>query len=250
MRDDLLDAQAAIDWAVTQIELLQQALIEWQQRHPYRIVKERDPKSGDYLVIAVEDKPLPLTMNAWVGAILNSLRSSLDLLAAALAARNGEKTNRYRHFPIFDCLHDMIDPVRGIDSAERKKWLSQSERAMIKRLKPYKGGDDTIWSLHELDIVRKHERLIFAKPGIDGALILGSARMTIFGTRAVERLDDKTILARLSPSENFAASEGNVFPAISISFNETALGLADEDVLPALRKFATRVAEIVKRFDS
>jgi hypothetical protein len=250
MRDDLLDAQAAVDWAVTQIELLQQALIEWQQRRPYRVITERDLKSGEYLLVAVEKIPLPLTMNAWVGAILNSLRSSLDLLAAALAARNGEKTNRYRHFPIFDSLHDMIDPLHGIDGAERKKWLSQSERSAIKSLEPYKGGDDTIWPLHELDIIRKHERLISAKPGIDGVLLIGSARMTIFGTRAVERLDHKTILERLSPSEYFPASEGNVFPAISVTFNEAAFGLADEDVLPTLRKCANRTAEIIVTFDS
>jgi hypothetical protein len=250
MRDDLLDAQAAVEWAVTQIELLQDGLLKWQQRRPYGVVTERDPKSGEYLLVAVEKIPLPLTMNAWVGAILNSLRSSLDLLAVALAARNGEKTNRYRHFPIFNSLHDMIDPFHGIEGVERKKWLSQSERAAIKRLKPYHGGDGTIWPLHELDIVRKHERLISAKPGIDGVLLLGSARMTIFGTRAVERLNDKTILARLPPSEYFSASEGNVFPAISVTFNESALGLADEDVLPTLRRFTNRVAEIIATFDS
>jgi len=44
----------------------------------------------------------------------------------------------------------MIDPLHGI---EGKKWLSKGEQAMIKALKPYKGGDHTLWPLHQLDIL-------------------------------------------------------------------------------------------------
>ena len=168
MRDDLLDAQASVDWAVAQIPLVQQSLIEWQGGHPYLISREADPQSDGDIVVAIQQTPLPLTFNAWMGAILNSLRSSLDLLAASIAARNGEKSNSWRHFPIFDSLYEMIDPVRGIDGSERKKWLSENERAAIKALNPYKGGDETIWTLHQLDILRKHERLISAVPGRAG----------------------------------------------------------------------------------
>lgn len=249
MRDDLLDAQAAVDWAVAQIPLLQQGFVEWQDNRPYRIVKERDLESGGYLVVAIEQKPFPLTFNAWTGAILNSLRSSLDLLAAALAARNGKKPNPKRHFPIFDSLLDMIDPVRGIDGSERKKWLSQSERATIKALNPYKGGDDTIWPLHELDILRKHERLISAKPGVFGTHVFAAGRMLFVGTKTVERLNDKTILAHLPLSEALLVTENNTLPAILITFNETAVGFVDEQVVPTLRKFADRAAEIINLFD-
>ena len=48
MRDDLLDAQAAVDWAKTQIPLLQEGFLEWQKARPYRVVKEPDPQSDDY----------------------------------------------------------------------------------------------------------------------------------------------------------------------------------------------------------
>jgi hypothetical protein len=87
MRDDLLDAQAAVDWALAEIPLLQQGFIEWQRRNPYSVVQERDPETGENIAVTY-DQPFPLTFNAWAGAIINSLRSSLDLLAAALARRN------------------------------------------------------------------------------------------------------------------------------------------------------------------
>jgi hypothetical protein len=249
MRDDLLDAQASVDWAVAQIPLLQQSLIDWQRGYPYAISRERDPKSDGDIVVAIQQTPLPLTFNAWFGAIFNSLRSSLDLLAAALAARNGEKTNRHRHFPIFDSLHDMIDPVIGIDGPERKKWLSQSERAAIKSLNPYKGGDATIWPLHQLDILRKHERLLSANPDVINSMMLGTARMKIGGAAPLERIDNKTILHRLGRGEFFAASKGNTLLALEVTFNEAAFDIAGEHVIGVTRRFAGRTNEIIKMFD-
>ena len=84
MRDDLLDAQAAVDWAVAQIPRLQSAFLEWQRGYPYRIVQEKDPEGGNDLAVAYQKTPLPRELSPWVGAIINSVRSSLDLLAAAL----------------------------------------------------------------------------------------------------------------------------------------------------------------------
>jgi hypothetical protein len=156
MRDDLLDAQSAVDWAKAQIPLFLQELDSWQKRHSYRVVEERDPKSGDRVVVALQEKAVPLTFNVWIGATLNSLRSSLDLLATALATRN-KAQERNQYFPIFSSLCQITDSAKGI---ERKKWLSQHEREAIKALKPYKGGDEILWPLHQLDILRKHERLI------------------------------------------------------------------------------------------
>ena len=169
MRDDLLDAQAAVDWAVAQVPLLQQGFLDWQRRNPYRVVQERDPDTGQDVAVTY-DQPFPLTFNAWAGSIINSLRSGLDLLAAGLAARNNVRPSHKTHFPIFRSLHDMIDPLEGI---EGKKWLSTSERAAIKALKPYHGGDDTLWPLHRLDILRKHERLLSTSPDVKGFLMVG-----------------------------------------------------------------------------
>jgi hypothetical protein len=245
MRDDLLDAQAAIDWAVTQIPLLQQGFIEWQRRNPCRVVQERDPDTGEDIAVTY-DQPFPLTFNAWTGAIINSLRSSLDLLAAALAARNSVIPNHETHFPIFRSLHDMIDPLEGI---EGKKWLSHSERSAVKALKPYDGGDDTLWPLHRLDILRKHERLLSTRPDVKGFLMIGR-HMHVGGTKALKRLENKTVLLNLSPGEVLNATQGNTLLATFITFREPTLGLDDEEVAVILRKFATRAAEIIMLFDA
>lgn len=240
MRADLLDAQASVDWAETQIPLLQEGFVAWQRRNPYSVVQEPHPDgNGDAMV--VYDQPFPLEINAWVGAIIGSMRSSLDLLAAALAVRSRVKPSTDTHFPIYRSDHDFIDPLGGIES---KKWLGQREMAAVKSFKPYHGGDTVLWPLHRLDIARKHERLISARPDVSGYFMLGS-HMVVGGAKAIERVENKTILRRVEPGERLYVTQGNTLLAVFITFNEAALGLANEEVATTLRRFAARVREII-----
>jgi hypothetical protein len=229
MRDDLLDAKSAVDWADAQIPLFQQELNSWQKCYPYSVVEERDLESGDRLVVALQEEAFPLTFNAWVGATLNSLRSSLDLLAAALAARNDKATKRNQYFPLFRSLCHMNDPAKGIDNADRKEWLSQHERDVIKALKPYKGGDETLWPLHQLDILRKHERLIRGTLVVHAVIQLtGGSHKTVWSARAAEGSNYKTVLARLAPAENLSPSKRDAAILVDVTFSEGALGIVGQ----------------------
>jgi hypothetical protein len=233
MRDDPLDAQAALDWANTQIPLLQQGFINWQRTNPYPVVQEPHTDGRSDAAI-VYDQPFPLTFNAWVGAIINSMRSGLDLVAAALARRNGKNPDADTHFPIFRSLHDLIDPLTGI---EGKKWLSPRERAAIKAFKPYKGGDEALWPLHHLDILRKHKRLVVARPDVTGYFMVAN-QMRVGGAPAVGRLENKTIPFRLRPGEILNATQGNTLLAVYVTFSEATLGVANPEVAAVLRGFS------------
>jgi hypothetical protein len=145
----------------------------------------------------------------------------------------------------------MIDPLRGIDSKERKKWLSKQERAAIKKLKPYKGGDESLWLVHHLDIVRKHERLLIANPGIHSITNLGNARMRPWTSTVVQRRNDNTILlGRMSRSEAVPITKGNTHVAVDVFLNEAAFGMHNEQIFPVLRRFSLRVRDVIDLFDS
>ena len=248
MRDDLLDAQAALDWAVTQIPSLQEAFLVWQRGNPYRIAQESDPDGGPDFAVAYQEKPLPRALNAWVGAIFNSMRSSLDLLAATLAVRNGKKPSSNTYFPFFASEQAMLDPVNGLES---RKWLSASERAAIKALKPYRGGDAVLRTIHDLDIARKHERLITVSADVSGFLMLGNiSAWRVGGVKALKRLDHRTILTRLRPGEILYSTQGNTLLAVFIVFNEAAVGLVNEEVAHTLRKFSERIGDVISLFDN
>jgi hypothetical protein len=77
--------------------------------------------------------------------------------------------------------------------------LPSNERAIIESLKPYQGGSHAIWALHQLDILRKHRRLLycFLKPisiSMRGTLAPGD-----FEPLAVEavHVNDETIIGML-----------------------------------------------------
>jgi hypothetical protein len=80
MRDDLLDAQAAVDWAVAQIPLLQKRLTAWERDSTYVLMVEPDKDPSYKLLAAYPQRPLDRMINAEAGAIINSIRSSLDML--------------------------------------------------------------------------------------------------------------------------------------------------------------------------
>jgi hypothetical protein len=89
-RHDLVDAFAAVYWAQTQLPTLHEAIDSFKASKPYRIVEKPNPNGEGVLFVLADVKALPPTINAEVGAMLNSFRSSLDLLSAALARRNGK----------------------------------------------------------------------------------------------------------------------------------------------------------------
>jgi hypothetical protein len=218
MRDDLLDAQAAVDWAVTQIPIYQEKLKSWNQRRPYELVEDHDPQTGEQLWLAYSMGSLDPIINAEVGVIINSTRTALDFLAASLARHNPQSSSDDTKFPIFASEQEMIDPLTGI---EGKKWLSKREQSAIKALKPYKGGDDTIWPLNQLDNLRKHRRLIETLPELSGLLWQSKDRMIVagsIGSKPVERVGDKLILRRSAEPVDFA--QGDAYITTSVVFNE------------------------------
>jgi hypothetical protein len=87
MRDDLLHAQASIDWAVSNFPTFEKRLNTWVEGHFDIIIKESDSGASHNSLIAIEKEPLPFTFNVEAGAYINAIRSSLDILATALAYR-------------------------------------------------------------------------------------------------------------------------------------------------------------------
>ena len=76
MRDDLLDAQAAIDWAMSDLPILQRKIDRWIEDKPYQLVGDLDPRSDKRLIRFRDVKLPPDIISAEAGVILHSIRSS------------------------------------------------------------------------------------------------------------------------------------------------------------------------------
>jgi hypothetical protein len=101
MKADLQDALVPVKWAEAQMPILQSRLLAWQQGYPYKIVIEPDPYFADReLLVSYLETPLDPTIVGDVGAMINSVRTGLNLMMAAIIARYGITPSRTPDFPI------------------------------------------------------------------------------------------------------------------------------------------------------
>jgi hypothetical protein len=199
-------------------------------------IEDPDPNGPNNVIVVVEEEPFPLAFNVEVGAYINTIRSSLDILASSLSARNGMPDNREAYFPIFQSGRYL---AIGLES---KKWLSPAERSIIKTLKPYRGGNELLWSLHQLDIMRKHRRLIGVEPTPAFFRIAGQSVQPIMSGWI--RTHNKTQLAFISKG----ARQPQITRTFTVTIDEP--GMAErKPLVAALYEFAGLAESIIKLFD-
>ena len=110
---------------------------------PYKIRTKHDSETRRliYYIESVRDTPLRIPIIT--GDVFQNLRTALDHLAYQLVLVGGATPTKHTYFPISD------------DSAKYKEEKAGKVRGMrpeaikaIDAIKPYKGGNDTLWRLH------------------------------------------------------------------------------------------------------
>jgi hypothetical protein len=235
MRDDLLDAQAAIDWAVDQQPTLEKRIANWAGSYSTRIVVENGRKA--YYVTA---NPVPAIINAEAGSIINSIRTSLDLLASALAVRNGNPGSRHVYFPVCGTQAQFLKDCKG-----KIKPLSSADQAVIERLQPYNVTDGLLLALHNLDIMRKHRKLVSVVPFPRGVGIYptdGTAAPVTFN-RQWKEFGDTISIAWTDTT----ASDCMVDLGVYVAINEPG-AVNGQQVVVVIPKFVSLASAIIALF--
>lgn len=240
MRADLLDAYAGVQWAEAQLEVLQGRIEAWGKFPTYDVVEQVDPDRGQKLYKLANVRPLPTLVNVETGLIINSLRSSLDVLANALAARHSHANQERTYFPICPSRQKFSDWGR-----KTIKPLSPADRKVIEDLKPWPGGHRHLSDLHTLDIIRKHRRLVGINPlpiGLSVGNIERSSGFQFF--QNWEGFENDAAIGRSridAPKPNIeirlevALMDGSRFPAM--------------ELVRALDEFTRATAAIITLFD-
>jgi len=157
MRADLLEAQGNVDWAQAQLLPLHQRLESWLESNVTIEVRDVSPPATHNPIVAVERELLPISFSIEAGSYINTIRSSLDILAMALVKRHNLQIPEDKvYFPIAE---DERALLRG-GGAPLLKRLPTEDRAKLLALKPYREGNPALWALHRLDVMRKHRRLL------------------------------------------------------------------------------------------
>jgi hypothetical protein len=149
----LADAFASVDWAASRCKSLARRVDEWLKHNVSDATVKSLPEGPNDLVVVSSAEPPPLFFNVEVGAYINAMRSALDLLATSLAHRFGMPNPDNIYFPVADRRERFL-------ANDFVKLLPDAERGIIESIAPYRGGNPLLWSLHRLDITRKHKRLL------------------------------------------------------------------------------------------
>lgn len=241
MRSDLLHAQAAVDWAVAQLPIFEQRIGAWLEGRPYSTFREFDAERGKDAIKVKINNPLPLIINAEAGVIVHSIRSSLDLLTVTLAERNGHLAPKDTYFPICDNVAAFQD-TRSRGGAKKIARLSEADRLVIENLKPYRGGNDLLYSLHKMDVLRKHQSLVKAHADLGGMSLEGVGMNAEFA-KSWPPFENQTVLAWISAD----AAYYKLDITCEVTLTQTPT-LVRRPAADSLREFASLANEIIRLF--
>lgn len=98
---------------------------------------------------------MPESWSDAAGDALDALRSALDQCAYSAAVLGGATTPQNAYFPFADTAVNIENTI-----ARRCKDLRPEVITLFRGFKPYKGGNDALWSLNKLCNANKHRLLI------------------------------------------------------------------------------------------
>ncbi|HEV2400607.1 MAG TPA: hypothetical protein VGS27_26955 [Candidatus Sulfotelmatobacter sp.] len=151
--EKITSAKAKVEWAYEHIKQLQLQRLGFLNTHPYKFTANYDPQTQELVYYLIEVRDAPLDMSLTSSDILHNLRSALDNLVWSFSdpAKRGGRTC----FPIYDPEKTDQASVDG-----KIEGLCVTGRKIIEDLKPYKGGNELLWQLHQLNLRDKHRLLV------------------------------------------------------------------------------------------
>jgi len=121
----------------------------------YKVTPKPDPNLGLVYTLTSGDDPPP-RLSAIAGDAISNLRGALDHLAYQLVLKgSGATPSTSTCFPIAQNASDY-----KTKAARTLRGAPPGAFSAIDALKPYKGGNDALWRLHELSNIDKHRMIV------------------------------------------------------------------------------------------
>lgn len=247
--DPLRGPLRKVDRAKQHIEDLERKVGEFADRNPYRIVVEPSFNPGNTAMISLavrirEETPDELAL--LVGDALHNLRSSLDHLACCLVPGGTSDP---------DCSFPFAKSEQAFEQTILSRPIRKAKPNAIdaiRQLKPYPGGNDTLYGLHVIDNLDKHRLLlpVLGASGLKNPFVVkfgdnpGASvlDMKSFGNVGIQ--DGQKLVVLPKPGN---VQLGDEFDAdITILFGEGPFNGAE--VLGSLRQLADYIQAIIEPF--
>lgn len=157
MRDWASSGAVKITRAKRHIENLDVEIRGFYTDETYRFFYEDEAETRDRLLRVNVRERLPLRWSAIIGDTIHNLRSALDILWRLVYPATVKSENRKDNFPIFDSPADYTTRFRRVVRSVDQRG---AVIAILDELQPYRGGNDALWLLGELNNIDKHDTII------------------------------------------------------------------------------------------
>ena len=240
---------------------LDKAVRVFLDSHPYEVFPNHNFQTRKMEWHLTRADEIPPQISAIAGDAIQNLRSALDHLAWQLVLTNGGIPRSVTGFPITASAQEHT----SAKSRRRVEGMRQVAIDAIDALKPYQGGNETLWRLHCLNNRDKHRLLLSAVSALTEHHLLPSQREEIIGIYfgsypdATEAPDLQGVFIKPTAAL-FPLEVGKVFLSIpdsemennftfrfGLAFNEPGV-VAGEPVLETVKQFADLVTEIINVF--
>jgi hypothetical protein len=144
-------SRAKIERAKEQISNLKSEINAFFNSGAYVVIEECDVKTRERVCRLRVYRPIPLRFAVIVGEIFHDLRSSLDQLICHLIRANGEQVTKRSAFP-FSKSREVFESDRAI----KIKGAGTDVDRIVQEIKPYPGGNDPLFKLHQASNSEKH----------------------------------------------------------------------------------------------
>jgi hypothetical protein len=137
---------------------LAQELQAFYATNPFKVAAQREPTSRRLKYVVASADAVPDRIPLVAGDAIQNLMSALDHLAYQLVCHDTQENPpnpNWIYFPV-------ADDVAKYEAKKQGKMAGASAAtfAVIDALKPYRGGNDLLWTLYRLNNIEKHRILL------------------------------------------------------------------------------------------
>jgi hypothetical protein len=252
--DRLRGVRLKIERAKQHVSDFESRLKSFMKTEPYGVRIEEDPERLEEIQRIDIRAAIPDNFAAIVADAVLNLRTALEYLATQLILANGGTPGKSSGFPIYDSSAKYI-----AHKMTRIEGMSPAAINVLDAIKPYLGGNDLLWKLHELNNIEKHRMplapaLAHQSTIIDIPLNFALAGLTppmmIVGTGqtgiTLSVLKDGAEIGRIARGKRLK-DDVQFKVAFDIAFCEPPV-LHGEPVVPFLHQAANAIDGVVNQF--
>ncbi|SRR6266403_630958 len=182
-----------------------------------------------------------------IGDVLHNLRSALDHLYFQVVLACDGKTTKWTKFPFEDSREGLRAKVE--EALKQQRISREVANFLVDTIKPYQCGNSTLWGLHELNIVDKHESLIpvLKLMGFFGVHLEDENHVRVGRS---DYIADESCLINLTGTYGRKITlKDKGRPSANIVFNIGASVFAGETVVPTLKRISEEVTRTVEAIE-